>query len=160
MTMRYYLDGEFFADWAGSAQELADFSSVDVARLSQDAGELRAELLARLAAQYEARTAVMSAPYPPSERESWPVQTGEARSLLVDAGAITPWLDAACAARGLSRIELAQRIAEKDAIYRAAHGAITGVRQRIEDSISAAAGDAAALASIDVAAGWPVWEAL
>lgn len=113
------------------------------------------KLLAALVAQYENRMHVIAADYPPSERESWPVQTSEARALLADSAAVTPWIDAAAAARGLDRVELATRIAAKDAAYRAISGTLTGVRQRIEDEISAAGAVPEALAAIDVTAGWP-----
>jgi len=115
----------------------------------------RDTLLAALAAEYESRMRVISANYPPSERESWPVQTAEARALQANPAAATPWIDAACAARGLDRLELAARIVAKDEAYRVVHGLLTGVRQRIEDQIDAAGDDAAALAVIDVTAGWP-----
>lgn len=121
------------------------------------ASELRAKLLAALSAEYEARMQVIAAAYPPSERESWPVQTQEARALLADPDAATPWIDAAATARGLDRFELAARIVAKDEGYRVIHGALTGARQCIEDLIDAAAHaeDAEALAAIDVTAGWP-----
>jgi len=113
------------------------------------------QLRTALAAEYETRMQVIAAGYPPSERESWPVQTSEARALIAEAQAATPWIDAAALARGLDRLELAQRIAAKDDAYRVVHGALTGVRQRIEDAIDAAGEDAEALADIDVTAGWP-----
>lgn len=157
--MRYYLDGKFFAEWYGPAHELAEFSDVDISRLSCDAAMLRSELLRQLMAQYESRTALIAAGYPASERESWPVQTTEARAVLSDASVDTPWIDAAATARGLERIALAKRIAAKDAAYRSIHGALTGARQRIEDAIDKASDDAAALSKIDVAVGWPKVEA-
>ena len=108
-----------------------------------------------LNAEYERRMQGIAAGYPPSERESWPVQTSEAYTLLADSTASTPWIDAAASARGLDRIELAQRIVAKDAQYRVFSGTLSGVRQRIEDAIDAAGGDAQALQAIDVTAGWP-----
>lgn len=119
------------------------------------AAELVDALLQALAAEYDQRMQVIAAGYPTSERESWPVQTQEARALAADPAAATPWIDAAALARGLDRVELAERICAKDDIYRQIHGALTGTRQRIEDQINAAQGDAAALSLIDVAAGWP-----
>lgn len=108
-----------------------------------------------LAAEYDGRIQVIAAGYPLSERESWPVQTEEARALEADPAAATPWIDAAALARGLDRLVLAKRIREKDDKYRQVHGLLTGTRQRIEDQIDAAADDALALSQIDVAAGWP-----
>ena len=113
------------------------------------------QLRTALTAEYERRMQAIAAGYPPSERESWPVQTQEAKALLADAQASTPWIDAAATARATDRIELAQRIVAKDAMYRVFSGTLSGVRQRIEDQIDAAGDDQAALQVIDVTAGWP-----
>lgn len=108
----------------------------------QDAQVKLAELLAAkrsaLTAEYERRMQTIAAGYPPSERESWPVQTSEAYTLLADSTPATPWIDAAASARGLDRVELAQRIVAKDVQYRVISGTLSGVRQRIEDQIDAA----------------------
>ena len=120
-----------------------------------EAEALRHDLRTALNAEYERRMQAIAAGYPPSERESWPVQTSEAHALLADANASTPWIDAAATARGVDRLELAQRIVAKDAMYRVFSGTLSGVRQRIEDAIDAAAGDEQALQAIDVTAGWP-----
>ena len=108
-----------------------------------------------LTTEYERRMTVIAAGYPPSERESWPVQTEEAKALLADHAALTPWIDAAASARGLDRLELAQRIAAKNAQYRAVSGTLSGIRQRIEDQIDAAGEDQSALKAINVTEGWP-----
>lgn len=113
------------------------------------------KLRAALGAEYETRMQVIAVDYPPSERESWPVQMEEAKALLANSSASTPWIDSAAAARGLARTELATRIAAKNAAYRVVSGTLTGIRQAIEDQISAAGSNAQALASIDVTAGWP-----
>lgn len=107
-----------------------------------------------LTTEYERRMQAIAAGYPPSERESWPVQTEEAKALLADPTAPTPWIDAAATARGLDRLELAHRIAAKNAQYRAVSGTLSGIRQRIEDQIDAAGDDQAALKAIDVTQGW------
>lgn len=121
----------------------------------QRAAELVATLKRNLMAEYERRMQVISAPYPPSERESWPVQTQEARAVVFEDSLVSPWIDAAAAARGVDREELAMRIVHKDEDYRAIHGTLTGIRQLIEDSIDAAGDDIAALQAIDVMVGWP-----
>lgn len=137
-------------------QELAPVGGAQRWALSALApGPLVPWLRSQLALQYEQRMQVIASGYPPTERESWPVQTGEARALLSDAAASTPWIDAAAAARGLDRADLAARIVAKDNVYRSIHGAFTGVRQRIEDDITAAGADVVALLAIDVSAGWP-----
>lgn len=122
------------------------------------AAEIAAGLRLTLAAEYRRRMQVIAAGYPLSERESWPVQTEEARALEADPAAATPWIDAAALARGLGRLVLANRILAKDAKYRQIHGELTGTRQRIEDQIDAQAEDAEALSKIDVTAGWPSFE--
>ena len=113
------------------------------------------QLRTALTAEYERRMQAIAAGYPPSERESWPVQTSEAYALLADSTVSTPWIDAAASARGLDRLGLALRIVAKDAQYRVFSGTLSGVRQRIEDAIDAAGDDAQALQAIDVTAGWP-----
>ena len=119
------------------------------------AAEIAAGLRLALAAEYRRCIQVIAAGYPLSERESWPVQTEEARALETDPAAATPWIDAAAAARGLDRLVLAERIRAKNDAYRQVHGLLTGTRQRIEDQIDATADDALALSQINVAAGWP-----
>lgn len=120
-----------------------------------EAEALRHDLRTALNAEYERRMQTIAAGYPPSERESWPVQTSEAYALLVDSTAPTPWIDAAASARGLDSVELAQRIVAKDAQYRVISGTLSGIRQRIEDQIDAAGDDQAALQAINVTEGWP-----
>jgi len=129
--------------------DLAGFPVLADAPMTQD------RLIDMLAAQYENRMRVIAEKYPPSERASWSIQILEARALLADAMAETPWIDAVAAARGIARSDLASRIVAKDNAYRAISGALTGVRQHIEDMITAAGTDPVALAAIDVTSGWP-----
>jgi hypothetical protein len=112
-------------------------------------------LIALLAKEYEKRMSAIASAYPQSERESWPVQTEEAKALLADSKAVTPWIDAAATARGVARAELASRILTKTAAYRAISGKLTGARQKIEDAITAAGPDLQKLQAINVTAGWP-----
>ena len=81
--------------------------------------------------------------------------TYAATAIVAAPQASTPWIDAASTARGLDRVELAQRIVAKDAQYRVVSGTLSGVRQHIEDQIDAAGDDPAALQVIDVTQGWP-----
>ena len=120
-----------------------------------EAETLRHDLRTDLTTEYERRMQAIAAGYPPSERESWPVQTQEAYALLADSTVSTPWIDSAAVARGVDRFGLALRIVAKDAQYRVFSGTLSGVRQRIEDAIDAAGDDAQALQAIDVTAGWP-----
>lgn len=142
-------------DAASHEALIAEVEAAYVPPLPPGAADLRSLLVDALNAEYERRMQVIAGGYPLSERESWHVQTSEARALLADVHALTPWINGAAAARQIDRHELAQRIAAKDDAYRAIHGALTGVRQRIEDQISAAGDDVQALADIDVFVGWP-----
>lgn len=115
----------------------------------------RQNLTVALSAEYERRMAVISGGDSLRERESWHVQTAEARALLSYEHSLTPWINSAAAARGIDRVELARRIAAKDDVYRAIHGALTGTRQRIEDAIYAAGDDVQALGAVGILAGRP-----
>ena len=137
--------------WTGSGWGAGLLSTPEPQPLQVSSDQLRAALTT----EYERRMQAIAAGYPPSERESWPVQTSEAYALVADPQASTPWIDAASAARGLDRLELARRIIAKDAQYRVVSGTLSGVRQRIEDQIDAAGDDQAALQVIDVTQGWP-----
>ncbi|MFZ5566656.1 MAG: hypothetical protein ACOY95_06610 [Pseudomonadota bacterium] len=149
-------DGAFIPVDTGNVDYLDYQSWVSEGNLAIPADQPSAqELLNRLAIQYESRMSNIAAGYPQSERESWPVQMQEAQALLENPQASTPWIDAAAQARGLTRTELAERIAAKNAAYRIISGTLTGVRQAIEDQITAAGNDPQALAAIDVTAGWP-----
>ena len=134
-------------DWEGMHAD-------EMAARAQLHGTPQTNLRAALTAEYERRMQAIAAGYPPSERESWPVQTSEAAALIADPQAATPWIDSAAVARGVDRLELANRIVAKDAMYRVFSGTLSGVRQRIEDEIDAAGDDMAALQLINVAEGW------
>ena len=138
--------------WQGEWVQVLD---ADVPTAAEPTPPSADQLRTALTTEYERRMQAIAAGHPPSERESWPVQTQEAKALLADANASTPWIDAAATARNTDRIELANRIVAKDAMYRVFSGTLSGVRQRIEDAIDATAGDAQALQAIDVTAGWP-----
>lgn len=131
---------------------------------------LSANLTSQLTAEYESRMSIIGTSYPPSERESWPVQIQEARLHLeyiqrlqaepASAGSEpnTPWLTNACEARGIDKTELATRIVSKDMMYRTISGKLSGVRQKHEDHIYAAGDNLAALRAIDIKTGWPSFD--
>lgn len=110
--------------------------------------------LDRINAGYCARVAGLSAGYPEDEQKSWAVQIEESKAYRADPTATTPWIDAAAAARGISKAALVALITEQDAQYRQISGSLTGRRQALRDEIYAVpqGGDAgAALAAIN----WP-----
>ncbi|QOQ84558.1 hypothetical protein INP81_07485 [Comamonas thiooxydans] len=116
--------------------------------------QLKADLQARVNGQYTQRMNAVALPYPQYERESWPIQLQEAQALVADPAAVTPWIDACAARRGLARTELAQRILAKDSTYRFISGELTGARQAHEDAINALL-VLEELSSYDVTQGWP-----
>lgn len=143
-TNSYYLE---YQDWlaAGNTPLPVPVNHLDVKnKLIKDLEEI-----------YEEIMKVISSAYPPSERESWSVQTEEAKAILLDSEAVTPWIDAASIARGIDRLLLAQRIVKKDSDYRSLHGKLTGIKQKIEDEINAAGSNIEELQAIDVKTRWP-----
>lgn len=116
--------------------------------------EIRAAKLREVRQTYDAVIQFIADDYPAYERESWPMQVGEADALLADAGAVTPWIDSAASGRGITRLDLAQRIKANDAAYRMFHGFVSGIRQGHEDAILAL-DTRQAIVDYDATARWP-----
>lgn len=168
--MEYYKDayGIVFAyeteaerqEWG--SPELVKMTSAEVEEhinQPQSLADLTAAAQRKVDAEYTRRMGELANSYPTHERESWPVQLAEVQALQADANAITPWIDQCAAARGLDRLELAERILQKDAAYRQVSGLLTGIRQWHEDQISELleAGEVSrqALQAYDTTQGWP-----
>lgn len=79
---------------------------------------------------------------PEPERLTWPDQEREARAVLADPNAATPVLSAIAEARGLTVLELAERVVVKADAYRLAAARLTGQRQAYEDRVNAATTEA------------------
>jgi len=76
------------------------------------------------------------------EMVSWETQLREANAWTADHEAVTPWIDAACAARGMSKADFVARVLAKPAPWAAISGAIVGKRLALQDQVEAiAAGD-------------------
>lgn len=101
--------------------------------------EVKAAKLAEINAECDAEIGAIKATYPDTEVMSWDKQEMEARALLADAAAVTPLIDAIASARGLDRVELANRIIANADQFAVASGASIGKRQKLEDQINAAA---------------------
>lgn len=103
--------------------------------------ELADAAMAQVNAEYIKRMGAVASPYPLHERESWPIQLQEAQLVISYPGGVlpdgvnSPWIDQCAHQRGLSRLELAQRIVAKDTAYRTVSGFLSGVRQWHEDCI-------------------------
>lgn len=124
--------------------------------------EIAAALQALVDAEYKRQMGIITAKYPDEERRSWYIQAAQAQAVLSGADTATPWIDACAKTRGMSRDELAQRIADLDAQFQGMNGFLTGVRQWHEEAIGLIVAAAAEneikaredLASYDVMQGW------
>jgi hypothetical protein len=101
------------------------------------ASQLKAAAVARITAAYQTAMEALTADYSEEEIRSWPKQEAEAAGWLLDPHASTPWIDAAAAARGISKAELAEKIIANAASFAPAYGQLTGKRQKLRDQISA-----------------------
>lgn len=99
--------------------------------------QLRAAKEAEINAAYARAVLALAHGYPDAERETWPVQILESAAVLAGANTATTWIDAAAAARGITREELATKIRDMDAQYRQLSGALTGKRQALRDLVQA-----------------------
>lgn len=169
---------QYFTDQTGQPWAYADGVGVDQMRpglTPMNPAEINAltnpvkpveEIAARLQvivdAEYKRQMGIITAKFPEEERSSWYIQAAQAQAVISGADTPTPWIDACAQTRGMSREELAQRIAALDAQFQGMHGFLTGVRQRHEEAIgsivtAAAENEAQAradLASYDVMQGW------
>ena len=100
--------------------------------------EVKAAKLAEINAECDAEIGAIKATYPDTEVMSWDKQEQEARALLANATATTPLIDSIASARGLGRVELANRIIANADQFAVASGTSIGKRQKLEDQINAA----------------------
>ena len=145
MTDMYFKDasGAVFCTTKELALErgLIEMTAAEVSALFAPVlsiNELASMAQGRVDAEYMRCMGGVADAYPLHERESWPIQLAEARDLQeLGEAAVTPWIDQCAEQRGLGRIELAQRILNKDLAYRSVSGFFSGVRQWHEDQIDA-----------------------
>ena len=100
--------------------------------------EVKAAKLSEINAACDAEIEAIKATYPDTEVMSWDKQEREARALLANATATTPLIDSIASARGLGRVELANRIIAHADQFAVATGAYLGKRQKLKDEINAA----------------------
>lgn len=100
--------------------------------------QAKRDKLAEINRAYTQAVQTLGADYPEDEQKSWPVQIMEARELVANPDADTPWIDAAASDRGITREALADLIIAQDTAYRVIHGGLSGTRQRLRDEIDAA----------------------
>lgn len=100
--------------------------------------EAKAAKLAEINAACDAALAALIADYPESELLTFDKQEAEARALLADPEAATPFLTPLAAARGLETKELARKVIAKADAFTTASGHVIGLRQKDEDRLTAA----------------------
>ncbi|WP_234196286.1 hypothetical protein [Pseudacidovorax sp. NFM-22] len=100
--------------------------------------EVRAAQLRALNAAFEAAAAALTAGYPASERQTWPLQQEEAMAWHGNPGTPTPYLDGIAAVRGIAPEDM--RAKTRDAVlqWRAASQQLVGLRQQLRDAIQSA----------------------
>lgn len=98
----------------------------------------KARKLAEINAACDAALAALTAGYPSSELLTFDKQEAEARALLADPEAATPFLTPLAAARGLETEELARKVIAKADAFTTASGHVIGLRQKDEDRLKAA----------------------
>ncbi len=122
--------------------KLVNESVIKVPFPAPSAARMISTAQARINAAYQAAVDVMTAGYPEDEIKSWPKQEQEARAWLASPSeAVTPWIDAAAAARGITKGDLVAKIIDNANIFTVAHGALTGKRQALRDQIDALGND-------------------
>lgn len=118
-------------------EQIADERAAIMQNPPATARQLRAAKLDEINTRASEQLAMLSADYPPGEVQSWAQQTREAEAVLADPGAEVPLLSAIAVARGLTTVDLAERVAAKTEAFAVASGAIIGKRQALEDAIVA-----------------------
>lgn len=147
MNLAYYKDaaGEVHALMADGSQDdqiavrgLTRMSSEEErAHLHPDKSlqELASTALALVNAEYDRHIEIYINSFPLGERLSWPTQSAEAAAVLAGDEGAMPWIDAAILHRGVSRVEMAEKIKRKADMFSAASGTLSGIRQWHEDCI-------------------------
>ena len=100
--------------------------------------EAKAAKLTEINAACDAEIEAIKVSYPDTEVMTWDKQEREARALVLDATADTPLIDSIASARGLDRVELANRIIANADQFATASGASLGKRHKLKDEINAA----------------------
>ena len=100
--------------------------------------DLASKAMEQVNAEYTRHAKALVDPFPEIEQKSWPRQEKEAEALMAQGeSATTAWIDAAAARRGITRMEMAEKILRKAALFAAVSGNLSGVRQNHEDQIEA-----------------------
>lgn len=123
--------------WQAEKERL-DKAAAEAAEEYNSLASTKVRKLAEINAACDAALAALTADYPSSELLTFDKQEAEARALLVDPEASTPFLTPLAAARGLETEELARKVLAKADAFTTASGHVIGLRQKDEDRLKAA----------------------
>lgn len=115
-----------------------DKAAAEAAEEYNSLANTKARKLAEINAACDAALAALTASYPSSELLTFDKQEAEARALLADPEASTPFLTPLAAARGMETEELARKVIAKADAFTTASGHVIGLRQKDEDRLKAA----------------------
>ena len=127
----------YVALWQAEKDRL-DKAAAEAAEEYHSLANTKARKLAEINAACDAALAALTADYPSSELLTFDKQEAEARALLADPEAATPFLTPLAAARGLETEELARKVIAKADAFTTASGHVIGLRQKDEDRLKAA----------------------
>lgn len=127
----------YVALWQAEKDRL-DKAAAEAAKEYNSLTNTKARKLAEINAACDAALAALTAGYPSSELLTFDKQEAEARALLADPEASTPFLTPLAAARGLETEELARKVIAKADAFTTASGHVIGLRQKDEDRLKAA----------------------
>ena len=119
-------------------KSLRDKAAAEAAEEYNSLASTKARKLAEINAACDAALAALTASYPSSELLTFDKQEAEARALLADPEAATPFLTPLAAARGLETEDLARKVIAKADAFTTASGHVIGLRQKDEDRLKAA----------------------
>ena len=127
----------YVALWQAEKDRL-DKAAAEAAEEYNSLASTKARKLAEINAACDAALAALTASYPSSELLTFDKQEAEARALLANPEAATPFLTPLAAARGLETEELARKVIAKADAFTTASGHVIGLRQKDEDRLKAA----------------------
>ena len=127
----------YVALWQAEKDRL-DKAAAEAAEEYNSLASTKSRKLAEINAACDAALASLTADYPESELLTFDKQEAEARALLADPEAVTPFLTPLAAARGMETEELARKVIAKADAFTTASGHVIGLRQKDEDRLKAA----------------------
>ncbi|MHA7915462.1 hypothetical protein [Alloalcanivorax xenomutans] len=133
--MRILLDGIYFGT-GDDLSVMAEVTEIDVARFSFHPDDYRAYRRSQFNVRAEQELAILRSQYPESEILSWDKQEREARLMLADPNYQSALLSGIAVGRGITVVDLRDRVIAKADAYTAQVAAVLGRRQALEDQLS------------------------